>query len=349
MSILQKTVDKITDLDYCIMEKARERVDNLIKPVGSLGKLEDIVVKLTGITGKLHPKADKRSVIVMAADHGVCDEGVAAAPQSVTYIQANFMTKHKTGVCALASSVDADVVVVDIGIKRDVGNPNIINRKIKYGTNNMVNGMAMTREEAIRAIEVGIEISQNEIKKGKNIIATGEMGIGNTTPSSAILSVVTGLSPIDVTGIGANLPEEKVLDKAIVIQNAILRNNVDKKDPIDILSKVGGLDIAGMTGVMLGCAANKVPVIIDGYISTVSAIIAYMIEPKSKKYMFASHSSNERAAKIATEFLGLSTMLDLDMRLGEGSGAVLAMPIIQAAIDMNDKMITFEETDIMKI
>jgi len=349
MNKLEQTLKQIKGLNESIMMESKKRVDNLNKPIGSLGKLEDIVVQLSGITGDIYPKADRKSVIVMAADHGVCEEGVAAAPQEVTYKQTINMANGLTGVCALSNVSKADVVVVDIAVKVDIEHSNVINRKIAYGSNNIAKGPAMTKEEAIRALEVGIEMAQREVKKGKNILATGEMGIGNTTPSSAILSVITGFDPIEVTGVGGNLPLVLIENKANVIRRAIKNNEPDKNDPLDVLSKIGGYDIAGMVGVMIGGAACGVPIVIDGFISTVSAIIATMFEPKIKNYLLASHISDEKASKIASEFLGLKPMLDLKMRLGEGSGAVLLFCIVEAATDMNSRMVTFEDSGVKSI
>lgn len=346
MKLLEKTLKQIKGLNEEAMEKARKRVDNLIKPVGSLGKLEEIAVQLAGITGESFPRADKKSIIVMAADHGVWEEGIAEAPQQVTLMQAINMTKKITGVCALSKVSGADIVVVDIGVNADIEEEKIIKRKIGYGTRNLSKEPAMTRDEAVKAIEIGIEIATAEVEKGKNILATGEMGIGNTTPSSAILSVVTGIDPSEVTGIGANLHPDKLANKINVIRRAIEVNKPDKNDPIDILSKLGGYEIAGMAGVFIGAAACSVPVVVDGFISTISAIIAAMIEPKVKSYLIASHSSEEKAAKKASELIGLKPMLDLNMRLGEGSGAALAFTIVEAATNMNSMMITFEESGI---
>lgn len=349
MKKLEQELKQIKDLNEDIMKKSKKRVDNLNKPIGSLGKLEDIVVQLSGITENIYPKADRKSVIVMAADHGVCDEGVSAAPQEVTYKQTINMANGLTGVCALSNVSKADVVVVDIAVKVDIENSNVINKKIAYGSNNIAKGPAMTKVEAIKALEVGIEIAQQEVQNGKNIIATGEMGIGNTTPSSAILSAITGFDPLEVTGVGGNLPLNLVEKKANVIRRAIEINKPDKNNPLDLLSKIGGYDIAGMTGVMIGGAASGVPIIIDGFISTVSAIVATMFEPKIKNYLLASHFSDEKASKIASEFLGLKPMLDLNMRLGEGSGAALLFCIVEAATDMNSRMITFEEAGVESI
>ncbi|WP_425446428.1 nicotinate-nucleotide--dimethylbenzimidazole phosphoribosyltransferase [Dethiothermospora halolimnae] len=346
MNLLNETIKKIKGVDREIMEKCKNRVDNLIKPVGSLGKLEDIVIKLAGITGDMYPKVDNKSVIVMAADHGVCEEGIAAAPKEVTLMQAINMTKGLTGVCAMAKQAKSDVVVVDIGIDGEINNDKIINKKIKHGTENITKGPAMTRKEAITSIETGILVATEEIKKGKNILTTGEMGIGNTTPSAAIVSAITGMDPKEVTWVGANLPMDKLKNKINCVKRAIEVNKPIKEDTIDVLSKVGGLEIGGMAGVMLACAANRVPIVIDGFICTVAALIAYGIEPKVKEYLIPSHSSEEKGAKYASEILGLKPMLDMNMRLGEGSGGVLAFNIIEAATYMNNEMITFKEAGI---
>ncbi len=346
MNLLNETIQKIGILDKEMMKKSRERVDNLIKPPGSLGRLEEIVVQLSGITGDIFPKVDKKSVIVMAADHGVFEEGVAAFPQTITAMQTRNFAKGLTGVCALAKQAGADVVPVDLGVLEDIEEEGVINKKIRYGTGNMVKGPAMTREEAIRSIEIGIEIANEEIKKGKNLLATGEMGICNTTPSSAIVSVIGDFDPMEVTGVGANYPTEQLIHKAGVIKKAIEINKPDPQDAIDVLAKVGGLEIGGMAGVMLAGAAAKVPVVVDGFISTAAALIACTIEPKTKDFLIASHASLEKGAQKASTLLGFKPMLHMDMRLGEGSGAVLAFNIVEAAVYMNNEMITFAEAGI---
>lgn len=349
MSLLNEILSKIEGLNQEVRDEAKNRVDNLIKPIGSLGKAEKILVQLAGITGNPHPKIDNKAIIVMASDNGVCEEGVAAAPQAVTNMMTTFISKGITGVGVFAKQAGADVITVDIGVIGELDYTNIINRRIKDGTSNIINGPAMSREDAIKGLEVGIEIATNEIIKGRNILGTGEMGIGNTTTSTAILSVFTGIDPIEITGVGANLSKEALNNKTSVIKKAIEVNNPDKNDPIDVLSKLGGFDIAGMAGVMIAGAANKVPVIVDGYISTIAAIIAVSIEPKVRDYLICSHSSNEKGASLASEFLNFDTMLDLNMRLGEGSGAALMFNIIEAATYMNDDMITFEETGISAV
>ncbi|SDK18558.1 nicotinate-nucleotide--dimethylbenzimidazole phosphoribosyltransferase [Natronincola ferrireducens] len=344
MNLLQQTIEKIENLDQETMIKARERVDNLIKPPKSLGRLEDLAVQLAGITKTVKPVVDNKAIIVMAADHGVYEEGVAPNPQAITAIQTLNFPKGTTGVCALSRMSGAKIVTVDIGIKEDIPNDaGVIIRKIKYGTDNMAKGPAMTREEAIKALEVGIEIANEEIKKGVNLLGTGEMGIGNTTASTAILAVLGNYPPEDITGRGAGLSSEGIQHKAKVIEKAIHLNNPNPTDGIDVLAKVGGLEIGGMAGVMLGAAANRVPVVVDGYIATAAALIAATIEPKAKEYFIASHASAEIGGKKASELLGIKPILYMDMCLGEGSGAALTFPIVEAACDMMKYMITFQE------
>lgn len=344
MKLLKKTVESIEKLNEGVMKECKDRIDNLIKPQGSLGKLEELAIQISGITGEMFPCLNNKAIIVMSADHGVCEEGVASGLQIVTEIQTYNIPKGITGVGALAKIAGADVVTVDIGVMSDLEYGDIIiNKKVKYGTNNMVKGPAMTYEEAIKALETGIEIAEVEINKGRKIIGTGEMGIGNTTPSTAILSVLGNIHPEKITGIGANLEASMISNKYKVIEKAIEFNKPDKTDPIDVLAKVGGLDIAGMAGTMLGCAANNTPCIIDGYISTVAALIACAIEPKTKGYLICSHFSKEKGAKAASDLLGLTPMLDMGMRLGEGSGAALAFNIVESAVQMNKDMITFQE------
>lgn len=342
MGLLTETLDKIESRDKSYEAACLKRVDQLIKPKGSLGKLEDIVVKLAGIQRTIHPKVDKKAVIVCAGDHKIIEEGVATSKKDITKIQAINMTKGLTGVCALSKQCGAEVVVVDVGIDDDMP-PAVIDKKVKRGANNFSKGPAMSKEEAIQALEAGISVTLEKIESGVNLLATGEMGIGNTTPSSAIVSVIAGCDPAEVTGVGANLPQDKVKHKADVIRKGIELNQPNPKDGLDILAKVGGLEIGGMAGVMIAGAAHKVPVVVDGFICTAAALIATIIEPKVKDYLFASHSSLELGAKRAMKLLGLKSSLDMNMRLGEGTGAVLMFNIIEAATYMNDEMITFEE------
>ncbi|RUL45657.1 nicotinate-nucleotide--dimethylbenzimidazole phosphoribosyltransferase [Lysinibacillus antri] len=344
MQLLQQTIDQIQAVDQDMMAKAQERVDALSKPPQSLGKLEALAVQLAGITGELFPNINQKAMIVMAGDHGVYDEGVTTNPQSVTVFQTLSFPKGLSGVCAIAKITNAKIVPVDIGVKEDLPtNAGVIIKKVKYGTDNMAKGPAMTREEAIQAIEVGIEVATEEIKKGVNLLGTGEMGIGNTTPSAAILSVIHHCDPLEVTGFGAGVGAGRIEYKAEVIRKAIALNKPNPQDPIDILAKVGGLEIAGMAGVVLAAAANRVPVVVDGYISTVAALISYKLEAKVKEYIIPSHASEEPGAKIAAQLLDIEPMLQMNMRLGEGSGAALAFPILDAACSMMKNMTTLEE------
>ncbi len=344
MNLLQKTISMIESLDKEMMEKARTRVDNLIKPPKSLGRLEDLAVQLAGITRNIHPVVDNKAIIVMAADHGVYEEGVAGNPQVITAIQTINFTKGVTGVCALGKASGAKIVAVDVGVKADLEpNRGLIARKIKYGTDNMTKGPAMTRKEAIKSLEVGIEIATDEIKKGVNLLGTGEMGIGNTTASTAIVAVFGGINPTEITGRGSGTGEGGVEHKAKVIEKAIALNRPDPSDGIDVLAKVGGLEIGGMAGVMLAAAANRIPVVVDGYISSAAALIATAIAPKVKDYLIPSHASAEIGGKKASQLLGLQPMIYMDLCLGEGSGAALVFPIIEGACHMINHMVTFKE------
>lgn len=326
-----------------IFENAKNRIDNLIKPKGSLGMLEEISARISGITGEMFPVLDKKEILVFAADHGIFEEGVAITPREVTLIQAENMILGLTGVCALSKNINANVIVTDVGIDADVQNKKIIDKKIRKGTYNFTKGPAMSREEAIRSIEVGIEVAHDRINKGAKILATGEMGIGNTTPSSAILAVLGGFKPEEVTGIGANLPLDRLNKKIDVVRKGIEINNPDPNDAIDVLSKVGGFEIGAMAGAMLGAASKKVPIVVDGFISSSAALIAISINPLVKNYLFGSHFSKEKGAIYASEKLGLKTPLHLELRLGEGTGAVIMFSIIDFALSMNNNMVTFDE------
>lgn len=348
MQLFEYTVENIHPLSQLHMKAAKERLDKLIKPVGSLGKLEDICVQLSGICEKKYFEVDKKAIIAFAGDHGVYEEGVAPDPQKITRLQFPNFTKGICGVGAISKFVDADIVAIDLGINTDEKLEGVLDYKIRKGTSNMAKGPAMTREEAVRCLEVGIEITNEYIAKGYNLIGIGEMGICNTTPSSAIVSVIANCDPSEVTGIGAGLRKDRVEHKANTIRRAIELNNPDRLDGVDILAKVGGFEIGGMAGVILSCAANRVPVVIDGFISYAAALIAYTINPMTKEYMIASHISAESGAKKALEILDLSPMLNMDMRLGEGSGSALAFNIIEAGNYAYNNMATVDEVDIGK-
>ena len=346
MELLKKTVEGIKPLDQGSMSKARERVDNLTKPRGSLGRLEEIAVRLCGITGSITPDVGKKAVLVMAADNGVCSEGVAAYPQQVTALMARGMAEGTAGVAVFARIVGAHLKVFDLGMIEPVDHSAIINKRIRPGTANMAKGPAMERNEAVQAIETGIQAVFDAADSGYRMVAPGEVGIGNTTSASAVLAALEGLSPSLTTGRGAGLDDAGLSGKIEVVKRAIATNKPDPTDAVDIISKVGGLDIAGMTGIYLGAANKRIPVVIDGFISSVAALAAVKLNPLSLEYMFPSHLSAEKGGGPALERLGLKPCFNLGMRLGEGSGAVLMFYIIEAAAAALMQMKTFEEAGI---
>lgn len=341
--MLNTLIKKISSLDIKAMDEAKKYQERLAKPPGSLGKLEEISIQLAGITGRVHNKIEKKHLLVFASDNGVVCEGVASAPQSVTLKQAINLTKEKTGAAVLASYFDTKITVCDVGINADVKNDAIINKKIAYGTNNIINGPAMSKEDAIKAILTGLKLSENT---DADIIGVGEMGIGNTTTASAVLSVILDEAVEKVTGRGGGITDSAFLKKKEVIKEAIRINNPDKNDVIDVISKVGGFDIAAMCGAFLGAALSKKPVVIDGFISAVAALCAAKLCPDAVNYFIASHASFEIGYQMAIKALGISPFLNLDMRLGEGSGCPLAFQIVEAACAVMNKMATFEEADI---
>lgn len=345
MSLIESICKNIYPLDTRFMEQAQARQDRLIKPQGSLGKLEDISIQLAGIYGSKYFDTTKKIVLSFACDHGVYEEGVAPNNQNITLLQSINFPKKINGVGTISKFVGSDVQLIDVGINCDEPIEGVIDCKIRKSTSNMAKGPAMTRQEAIRAIEIGIEMSEKYIQEDYKVIGIGEMGIANTTPSAAIISVIAGCDPQEVTGMGAGLKKELLQHKAQVIRTAIEINQPNPTDGIDILQKVGGFEIGSMAGVILGCSANRVPVVLDGFISYAAALIAVNINPRCKDYMIASHYSAEPGAKKALELLGLDPFLKMDMRLGEGSGAALAFNMIEAANYVYKNMLTFDEVD----
>ena len=345
------TIEEIKSLikpaDEGVKEMARTRQAALAKPPGSLGELENISVKFAGITGNVINKLEKCRVIVMCADNGICDEGVSSAPISVTNAQAGNMTRFKTGMSSLAHHFGDEVEVVDVGIATPYENEKILDRKIASGTKNFLVEPAMSRDEVLLAINAGIERVKAASETHVSIIGVGEMGIGNTTTSSAVLSVLTGLSVEDVTGRGGGLTDDAFVHKKEVIEKGIMMHQPNADDVIDVLSKVGGLDIAAMCGVYLGAAIYKVPAVIDGFISVVAALCASRISSDITDYIFPSHKSFEPGYMRAMEELGLSPYLLLEMRLGEGSGCPIAFRIIESALaTMSDMAMFGEESEI---
>jgi len=343
---LDRYISEITPPDAEAMYAARKRQESLTKPPHSLGRLEDIAVRFSGITGKVYNSIPRRRVIVFSADNGVVAEGVASAPQSVTLAQTINFTRGLTGVATLARHFGCELDVVDVGINADYDCPGIHRRKVAYGTGNIAEGPAMTREQALQAIAAGIEFAEKAKREGCDIIGIGEMGIGNTTTSSAVLSCITGL-PVEITvGRGGGVNDKGFNRKREIITEAIRREAPEPSDIVGVLSALGGFDIAAMTGAYIGAAHEKLPVVIDGYISVVAALCAGRLAPRCTEYMFASHASYEPGYVHAINALGLKPMFDLEMRLGEGSGCPIAFEIIGAALGVQSNMGTFDEARI---
>ena len=336
-------IASIEPLDEAAMAKARERQAQLAKPPGSLGRLEDLSVQLAGITGTVHNKIEKKHLLVFAADNGVVEEGVSSAPQSVTLMQTINLTRHKTGASTLCKHFGCGITVCDVGVNADIKEPKVLNRKIAYSTQNIVHGPAMTRAQAEQAILIGYELAKST---AADVIGIGEMGIGNTTTSSAVLSVLLDTDVDAVTGRGGGITDASFLKKKQVIKDAIAINNPDKNDVIDVLAKVGGFDIAAMCGAFIGCAATRRPVVIDGFISAVAALCAYKLCPNSVQYFVPSHASYEIGYRLAMDAMNLQPLFLLGMRLGEGSGCPLAFEILDAACAIINDMATFDQAGI---
>jgi len=333
-----------------IYEQARARLDSLVKPPGSLGELETIAARLAAVSGKLHPSVQKRAVVVFASDNGVVEEGVAAAPQQVTHTQTLNFIRGVTGVAVLAECFNADLVVVDVGVNADIDHPKIINRKVRKSTGNIAKTAAMDGGELMSAIQAGIDIAKDLRDAGYGAVGAGEMGIGNTTTSSAVLCALLGYKTEDeivqTVGKGAGLTEEGFINKISVIKKALDLHKPYGKGPLEALRTVGGFDLAAMAGLYIGAACYKLPVVIDGFISAVAALCAVRLEPKCAEYMFASHHSYERGYALAIGELGMEAPLKLNMRLGEGSGCPLMFALMDAACAVIENMATFEEASV---
>ena len=347
MSKLEQTLSSIKPINPSFYEKAQKRLDSLTKPQGSLGRLEEFAAKMVAITERMEPIVHKKAIFTFAGDHGVAEEGVSAFPKEVTpQMVLNFL-RGGAGINVLARHAGADVVVIDIGVDYEFGNVDgLAHKKVIRGTKNIRKGPAMTRDEAIRCIDVGIELANEYAKKGYHIFGTGEMGIANTTPSSAIAAVFSKRTVEEVTGRGTGINDDAFKNKVRVIEDAIKINKPNPKNPLDVLAKLGGAEIAGIAGIVLGAAANRIPVVIDGFISTAGALIACEIEPKVKEYIFAAHTSVERGHWIMLERMDLKPILNLNMRLGEGTGAALGMSMIEAGVKIYNEMATFGEAGV---
>jgi len=344
--LINQTIRSILPPDEAAMETARIRQQSLAKPPHSLGRLEDISVRIAGITGKVFNRTDKRRILVFASDNGIVEEGVASAPQSVTLAQTVNIARGLTGVGVIARHYHSETDVIDLGVNADFSHPGVRNEKIAYGTKNFAKEPAMTREQAERAMATGIGAVRRAKADGIEIIGVGEMGIGNTSTSSAVLSVLLGLSAEDTVSRGGGVNDTGFLRKKEVIDGAISLHKPDSADPIDVLSKVGGFDLCGMTGAFLAAAAERMPVVIDGFISAVAALCAVRLNPLCAHFMIPSHASMERGYRLAMEAIGLEPILNLGMRLGEGSGCPIAFEIVSTALDVIENMATFSEAAI---
>jgi nicotinate-nucleotide--dimethylbenzimidazole phosphoribosyltransferase len=344
---LEATMANIKQLDGAAMAKARERQDMLTKPAGSLGKLEDISVQLAGIFGRAVPEIKSKVVILAAGDHGVVADGVSAYPQAVTAQMVLNFLRGGAAINVLARHVGARVVIIDAGVASDLPHSvELISLSIGKGTANMAKGPAMSLEQARRCLEEGITIAAKEIEKGADVVGTGDMGIGNTTAASAVTSVICGKTPLKVTGLGTGITEEQRKHKAKVIEQAIVLNRIDPTDGLDVLAKVGGFEIGVLAGVILGTAAARRVVVLDGFISGAAGLIAYTLCPRVKDYIIAAHVSVEQGHISALKHMGLEPVLDLKMRLGEGTGAALAMTIVEGAARCLAEMATFGEAGV---
>jgi nicotinate-nucleotide--dimethylbenzimidazole phosphoribosyltransferase len=347
MNKISDTIKKIQALDEQAMVEAKVRQDNLTKPQGSLGQLESISIQVAGIKGNPRPRITHKVVFTMAGDHGVTREGVSAYPSEVTPQMVNNFLREGAAINILARHIGGRVVVADLGVASVLEpHPDLKIKKVAMGTRNMARGPAMSREEALRSIEAGIELVEEELPKGIDILGTGDMGIGNTTASSAITTAFVGTDVTKVTGRGTGLDDDGWKRKVEVIEKAIQINRPNPKDAIDVLSKVGGFEIGGIAGVILAGARYQIPVVIDGFISGAAALVAASLSPQVKPYLIASHQSVEQGHKILLEHLGLKPLLNLDLRLGEGTGAALGIFLVEASLKILDEMATFTEAGV---
>ena len=345
--LLSDTIKMIKPLDKKAMAQARARQDILTKPQGSLGRLEELSIQLAGIQGKPIPQFRHKAIITMAGDHGVVAEGVGNWPQEVTAQMVDNFLRGGAGINVIARQVGTRIIVVDMGVASKLEpHPQLLSRKVAPGTRNIALGPAMTGEQAVKAIETGIEIVNKEVAKGLDIVGTGDMGIGNTTPSSAICAVMTGRPATEVTGRGTGITDEQLTHKIEVVNKALAVNRPDPKQPLEVLAKLGGFEIGGLAGVMLAAAAQRIPVVIDGFISGAAALIATALSPGLNDFLIAAHLSAEAGHRLMLKHLGLKPLLDLGMRLGEGAGAALGIFLIETSARVLAEMSTFAEAGV---
>lgn len=350
MNLLTKTLSRIKPLDDVTMAKVQSRLDNLTKPPGSLGRLEDMVRQYAGVTGEERPAIPAKCMVLMSADHGVAKLGVSAYPIETTiHMTRNYLLSQGAGANALAKFCGADMVVVDMGVTGDLTDvPGLWHRKIACGTADFTRGPAMSREQAVQALETGIEVAVDRAHKGYRCFSLGEMGIGNTTSSAAIVAAFAGLTPEQATGRGTGISDSRLAVKVEAVRTGLAVNRPDPKGGIDVLSKVGGFEIGGLAGVILGAAAERCLVVIDGFNASAAALIATALAPEVKNYLLASHLSAEPAHNKMLEMLGLEAYIDMGLRLGEATGASLAMSLLDVSIKMLTEMATFSEAGVAR-
>jgi len=351
MNLLVSTIKKIIPQDSGARALARARLEQLTMPYWALGRLMDLAEDLAGMAGSIRPPMGRKAVVTMAGDHGITEAGVSKYPQEVTVQMIYNFVNGGAGINALARLAGARVVVVDMGVAGNLDDlvkaGKIISKRMGPGTRNMVIGQAMSRDEAVRALEAGIEVAL-ELGSSNDILGTGDMGIGNTSPSAAIINIFSGVPVSEIAGRGTGIDDGQLSHKVAMIEKAIQLNKPDPSDAVDVLAKVGGFEIGGIAGLILGAASMKKPVLIDGFISTAGALIAAHLAPTALEYMIASHRSMEKGHKIALDCLGKAPLLDLDLRLGEGTGAALAMNLVEAAVRILTEVATFEEAAVSK-
>ena len=327
------------------MQAARAKWNHVAKPLGSLGRFEEIVTQIAGIHETPDVHIDKKGVLVLCGDNGVLAQGVAMTPGEVTAIMAGFIADGRSSVCRMAEIAGADVFAVDMGMFRRINAEKLIDRRVSDGTNDFTNGAAMTGEQAEQALNTGIDLVKNRAGQGYKILATGEMGIGNTTTSSAIASVLLGRDPQEVTGRGVGLSEDGLARKIAAVKKAVLVNSPDKNNALDVLQKLGGFDIAGLTGIFIGGAIYRIPIVIDGFISSVSALLASKLCPRVMDFIFPSHLSAEPAGRMVLNALGLDPLITAEMRLGEGTGAVCMFPLLDMALSVYHTACTYADIE----
>jgi nicotinate-nucleotide--dimethylbenzimidazole phosphoribosyltransferase len=344
---LDHLISEIPPLDSASIALARARQDRLTKPPGSLGRLEALSIQLAGVFGQPQPEIQHKVIVTMAGDHGVVAEGVSAFPQTVTAQMVENFLRGGAAINVLSRHIGARVIVVDMGVATDLSShPDLVVKRVAAGTNNIARGPAMSRDQAARALIAGAEVVEAEVARGLDILGVGEMGIGNTTPSAAIAAALTGRSPAEVVGRGTGVDDAGLARKIAAVQRALSVNRPDPLDALDVLAKIGGFEIGGLAGAMLASATHRRPVVVDGFIATAAAMIAVGLAPQVRPFLIAAHRSQEQGHQAMLAWLGLEPLLDLDMRLGEGTGAALGISLAEAACKILREMATFEEAGV---